>query len=104
MGKPIVVTIPHVLTQIEARRRIAEGFENIRRNKTGSLGMLLSVQDRWDGDRLHFDVGGLGQQVSGQLDVLPNSVEIEVEVPGMLGVIADRLLTALRTQTQKFLE
>jgi hypothetical protein len=104
MAKLIQVSIPHTLGQSEARRRIAEGFGSIQGNKTAGLGSLLSIQDRWEADRLHFDIGGLGQTVRGRLDVLPKSVEIEIEVPALLGMLADRICAVLRTGTQKLLE
>ena len=104
MAKRIKVSIPHELGQSEARHRIATGFGSIQGKKSAGLGSLLSIQDRWEGDRLHFDIGGLGQTVRGRLDVMPKSVEIEIEVPVMLGMIADRISAVLTTGTQKLLE
>jgi hypothetical protein len=104
MGRPITVSVPHKLGKSEARRRIEEGFSSIQRNQSAGLGGLLSVHERWEGDRLYFDAGGLGQKVSGRLDVLTDSVELQIEVPEMLALIADRILATLRTGTQKLLE
>ena len=103
MGRPISVSIPHQLGTNEARRRIQEGFSSIQGNKR-SLGGLFSVQERWEGDRLNFDAGGLGQKLCGRLHVLPDSVQIEIDVPKMLAAIAERILATLKTGTKKLLE
>ena len=104
MGRPISVSIPHTLGQDEARRRIIEGFSSIQRNKTPGLASLISIRERWEGDRMHFDAGGLGQRVSGRLDILPDSVQIQLDVPDVLAMLADRILAALEAGTQKLLE
>ena len=77
MGRSITATIPHKLGKDEARRRIAEGFGSIRQQTAAGFGALLAVRERWEGDCLHFEAGGLGQRMSGRLDVLPDSIEIE---------------------------
>lgn len=102
MGKPITATIPHTLGKDEARRRIAAGFSTAQRNRTG-LGALFSLQEHWEGDRLHFDASGIGQRIFGWLDVLPDRVEIQVNVPDLLAAVAERLLGSLTVRAQKFL-
>ena len=104
MGRPISVTIPHRLGKDEARRRIQEGFSSIQHNMTAGWGAMISVEERWEDDRLHFGAGGLGQKVSGQLDVLAASVQIEIEVPDLLTAVANRILATLKTGTQKLLD
>jgi hypothetical protein len=65
---------------------------------------MVSFQKRWDGDRLHFEGRGLGQQLTGRLDVLPNSVEVEIDLPEMLAAIAGNLMAKVKKQTQLLLE
>jgi putative polyhydroxyalkanoate system protein len=104
MQKTITVNIPHNLGKDEARRRLESGFANMRQQLTGGMGGVLSLQERWEGDRLHFDGGGLGQKLSGRLDVLADSVKIELDLPTMLAMIADRISGALQKEGQKLLE
>jgi hypothetical protein len=101
--RPVSINVPHSLGQAEARRRIEAGFGNARQQMSGGLGEMLNFTDRWEGDRLHFDAGGLGQKIAGRLDVLPDAVRIEVDLPGMLAVIAERLAGTLKQETQKLL-
>jgi hypothetical protein len=104
MGKPITVSIPHALGMIEARRRIAQGFSGIQTNSSLVLGSFLSMEQRWEGDSLHFDAVGLGQKLSGRLDIRPNSVELLIDLPEIIALLADRFVAALKTGTQKLLE
>lgn len=103
MGRPVTVNIPHALGKEEARRRIAEGFASMQRHLSDGLIGVLSFRERWEGDRLHFEGGALGQKTCGRLDVLDDSVQIQVDLPEMLAAIADRIVARLKQETQKFL-
>jgi hypothetical protein len=103
MARPISVTIPHRLGASEARRRIQEGFSEIQRRAMSGWGALLTVDERWEGDRLHFGASGLGQKINGQLDVQAESVQILIQVPELLATVADRILATFKAGTQKLL-
>ena len=103
MPAPITVNLPHQLGKEEARRRIAEGFGKLRTQMTGGLLGLVSFQERWEGDRLHFEGGGLGQKVTGRIDVMADSVQIQLDLPPLLAAIADRITGKLKTEGQKLL-
>jgi len=100
MATPISISIPHQLGRIEARRRIETGFANIVRQLPGSGG---NCTQRWEGDRLTFSVTGLGQTVSGVVDVLDAVVNMEIELPGVLGLIASGVKGRLRKAGQLLL-
>jgi hypothetical protein len=104
MARPVSVSIPHALGKDEARRRIEQGFGRMRQQMAGGMGAMLSFQERWEGDRLHFEGGGLGQKMTGRLDVKPDSVDIELDLPEILAAIADRIAGKLRSEGQKLLE
>jgi hypothetical protein len=104
VSRPVTVNIPHQLSQDEARRRIEQGFGRIRQQMTGGLGGMLAFQDRWEGDRLHFEGGALGQKITGRLEVLPDTVQVQLDLPAMLAAIADRVVKTLQTEGQKLLE
>jgi hypothetical protein len=104
MGRPVTASIPHSLGKDEARRRISDGFANIERQMSGGLLGTISFENRWEGDRLHFKGGGLGQAITGRLDVLADKVQIEIDLPEILAAIADRIKGALTKETQKLLE
>ena len=58
---------------------------------------------KWEGDRLTFSVTGLGQTVSGVVDVRDAEVAMEIELPGVLGLIATGLKGRLHKAGQLLL-
>lgn len=94
MATPLSISIPHQLGRVEARRRIETGFAKILGQLPGSAG---SSHERWDGDRLTFSVSAMGQTISGVVDVLDAAVTMELELPGVLGMIASGLTGRIQT-------
>jgi hypothetical protein len=88
MATPITISIPHQLGRIEARRRIEAGFAKLFHSLPGSGG---ACNERWEGDRLSFGVATMGQTVAGVVTVLDAAVTMEIELPGVLGMIAGGL-------------
>ena len=99
MGHPVSVSLPHQLGRVEARRRIEAGFANISRQLPGAG----SCTQQWDGDRLTFSLVALGQPISGVLDVFDAVVTMEIELPGMLGLIANGIKGRLQNAAQRLL-
>lgn len=93
MATPITVSIPHQLGRAEARRRIESGFAKLMRQIPGSGG---PSSERWDGDQLTFGVAVLGQRVAGVITVLDAAVTMEIELPGVLGMLAAGLKDRLQ--------
>jgi hypothetical protein len=85
MATPITISIPHQLGRAEARRRIESGFTNMIRQVPGA-GSTFS--ERWDDDRLSFSMAVMGQTVQGSIDVRDADVKMDIELPGVLGMIA----------------
>ncbi len=85
---PIKLSIPHQLGRVEARSRLQSGFANLASQVPGSGS---AVSQRWEGDRLLFSVGAMGATVAGFLEVLDTEVKMEIELPGVLGLLAGRL-------------
>ena len=100
MAAPITVRIPHQLGRAEARRRIEADFSEILRLLPGSGGRCT---ERWEGDRLTFRVAALGQVIAGVIDVLDAEVAMEIELPGVLAVLAGGLKDRLQRAGQLLL-
>ena len=100
MATPLTISIPHQLGRAEARRRIEAGFANILQQLPGSGG---TCSQRWDGDRLTFGVTAMGQTVAGVIDVLDAAVTMEIELPGVLGMLANGLKDRLQKAGQLLL-
>jgi hypothetical protein len=62
-----------------------------------------AYSERWDGDRLSFGFAAMGQTVAGVVNVLDAAVTIEIELPGVLGIIASRLKDRMRKAGQLLL-
>jgi hypothetical protein len=101
MSKPVVVNIPHDLGRAEARRRLETGFGRIREQIGGKA---VAFEERWEGERLHFKAGAFGQKVSGRVEVLEESVRIEVDLPWILASIAEKLQGRLKSAGTLLLE
>ena len=100
MATPITVNIPHQLGQAEARSRIEAGFTKV----IGQLPGIGGVSSQsWHGNRLTFSVVAMGQTVAGVLDVGDAIVSMEIELTGVLGLIASRLKGQLQKAGQKLL-
>ena len=99
----MTVNVPHQLGREEARRRVESGFGLLQQQLTGGMGMV-NCQQRWEGDRLHFEASALGQKLTGRLDVTDDALRIEVDLPEILAALADRIAGKLKTAGGKLLE
>ena len=101
MPPPLVVTISHHLGREGAKRRIEEGIGSIRSQVAA---VAVSIEDRWEGDRLELRAVALGQQVAATAEVFDDVVRVEVQLPGVLGMIANAITRRIRVEGTKLLE
>lgn len=101
MTNPLMVSIPHRLGREEALRRLKSGLEGARTN----YGHLFSVKEEsWNGGHLRFQVGALGQVLSGTIDVLDDRVNLELVLPWLLAKLAGAIAPRLRKEGTLMLE
>jgi hypothetical protein len=100
MTTAITVSIPHQLGRAEARRRIESGFGKMINVLPGGNG---PCSERWDGDRLIFSVEALAHSIAGVIDVGDTAVTMEIQLPGVLGLIASGLKNRLQKAGQLLL-
>jgi hypothetical protein len=101
MSQPLVVSIPHRLGREEAARRIKSGLAAARANYS----MLLTIsEESWTGDSLAFSASALGQVAAGTIDVAEDHVRLEVRLPWLLAVFAEKLTPAIRKEGTLMLE
>jgi hypothetical protein len=101
MTKPLIVSIPHDLGKAEAIRRLQHGVGQMK-SQFGEK--IASVESSWVGDRMDFRVGALGQNVSGHLDVTEDAVRVEVQLPWVLAMIAEKAKGFIQKQGTLMLE
>lgn len=101
MSKPLVVVVPHQLGPAEARRRLEGGIGQIR----AALGdKVTSINEAWTGSRLDVTMKALGQGISASLDVQADHVRVEVQLPWMLAMIAEKAKGYIQKQGHLLLE
>lgn len=100
MSKPIIVAIPHELGRAEARRRIAEGVGSL----TSQIGAMGEVTHGWEGDTLRFSLVAIGQTVTGTIAVFEREVRLEVYLPGIFAMVANKIRGRLRDEGARLLE
>lgn len=100
MTDPVVVDIPHKLGREAARARIAGGIHKLTDMFPGGG----KLDQRWEGDTLHFSVSAMGQTVASRLDVLEDRVHAEVDLPPMLALFASKIREKLAEKGTKLLK
>lgn len=101
MSKPLVVVIPHQLGREGARGRLQTGLAGLK-SKFGDK--LTAIDERWSGDHLDVAVRALGQSVSAGLDVGEQEVRLEIHLPWMLALIAEKARNMIQKEGQMLLE
>jgi hypothetical protein len=61
-------------------------------------GVATSIDEEWQGDTLVFRVVALAQTITGRIEVLDDSVEVEVDLPWMLAMLAEKIKGRVRHQ------
>jgi putative polyhydroxyalkanoate system protein len=97
----LTISIPHQLSRAEAKRRIQEQVAQLRQQHGSMLGR---VDERWEGDTLHFSVSPLGQTISGQAFVEDQAVRLEIALPWMLSMLAGSVKQTIEQRGHVLLE
>ena len=98
--KTITVTIPHRLTQDEARTRLQTGIADPKA-KHGNR--IADLQETWTGNQLTFALAAMGQKVTGRVDVQPEAVKLDVDLPWMLAMLAGKFKPQVEQEARKLL-
>ena len=101
MARTITVTVPHRLSQAEAKRRIIDGIADA---KARFAAMSKGVEETWTGDRLDFALSTMGQRITGQAHVEPHHVRMEVDLPLILAMFADKVRPRIEEEGRKLLD
>jgi len=72
------------------------------RSNVGESFMVL--KDDWAGDHLDFQASLLGQSTTGTVDVAEDHVRLEVQLPWVLAMLADKAKALVKRQGQLMLE
>lgn len=100
-NRPVTVTVPHRLGREEARRRLEGAAGKIRSQLTG---IATVTDEQWVGDTLSFRITAMAQAITGRIDVLEEQVVVELELPWMLALLAEKLKGKISSQGKILLE
>jgi putative polyhydroxyalkanoate system protein len=101
MSQPLLVSIPHRLGRLEARRRLDSGIGRLR----SELNALLSGLDyHWEGDTLNFAGSAVWQQITGRIEVLEDVVRVEIDLPWIMQLLRDTIAKQVRGRGVALLE
>jgi len=100
MSQPIGVSLPHRLGKAEALRRLQTSF-NDAQSKGGAF---FTFRNQWSGDHLDFRVSLLGQTTTGTIDVAEDHVRLEVQLPWLLSLLANKAKALVEKQGKLMLE
>lgn len=107
MSKTIDVSIPHRLSRDEARSRLRDGAARLQAQFAGGTGggvPVAQVHQSWHDYHNDFQFTAMGQSIAGRMDVEPDCIRLSVDVPWMLGMIAETIRGHIEQETRKLLE
>jgi putative polyhydroxyalkanoic acid system protein len=103
MARPVTITISHDLGKEGARQRIRDGFDKLKNQMTG--GMMFKFSEDWTSeDTLSFRANGLGQNITGKIDIFPQHVRIEATLPALLATVAEVITGKIEKEGRLLLE
>ena len=100
MAKSIVVTFPHDLSVAEAKKRISEQVEVVKKTYIERVG---KAEMAWVGDIAHLRVSAVGQTTTAEIDVKPAEIRVEVHLPWLLAALANKIEGLLKSNGKEAL-
>ena len=97
MSRSIVMTFPHELGVAEAKRRINDRFELLKREYVDKIGR---AEMTWVGDVAHLRVAALGQTATAEIDIKTSEIRIEVHLPWLLAAMANKVEGLLKANAK----
>lgn len=101
MSKSIVIIVPHNLGAEAAKKRICDRIEMLR---GAYIDKLAYSEMKWTGDRADLRVVAFSQTVTAQIDVFPDQLRIEAQLPWLLGTLANPIQGVLTANAKESLQ
>ena len=101
MNKTITISIPHRLTQEEARTRLANGLTELKQKYAGSV---AGLEENWSGNLLSFRLTAVGQSITGRAEVLAEAVKLDIDLPWLIAAMAEKLRPKIEAEGRRMLE
>ena len=94
------LSIPHELSQEEALKRIKRLLTEAKRDHSDKIDRL---EEKWEGNKGTFSFSAKGYDVSGDLLVQPNSVEIRSQVPFAISLFKGMITSMINQKAKELL-
>jgi hypothetical protein len=101
MNKTLKISLPHHLPRHEAVRRLQDGFAGLRQQFAQNL---AQIEDRWTGDHLDLKATAFGQSITARLDVRDTTVDVEIDLPWLFAVLAEKIKGQVEQAGRRLLE
>ena len=101
MSQPLLVSIPHRLGRLEARRRLDSGISRVRPEFTA---LLSGLDYHWEGDTLSFAASAMWQRITGRIEVLDDIVRVEIDLPWIMQLLRETISRQVRGRGVALLE
>jgi len=101
MSQPLLVSIPHRLGRLEARRRLDSGIGRLRSELTA---LLSGLDYHWEGDTLNFVASAMWQRITGRIEVLDEVVRVEIDLPWIMQLLRETISRQVRGRGVALLE
>jgi len=100
-NKTITITIPHRLTQQEAKSRLQKGLTDLKAQHSASI---AQVAESWNGDQMSFRLTAMGQAITGRVDVQPSAIKLDIDLPWLLAAFAEKFRPRIEQEGRRMLE
>jgi hypothetical protein len=100
-NKTISISIPHRLTQEEARTRLQKGITDLKSQHAASI---AQVSETWNGDQMSFRLTAMGQAITGRVDVQRSAIKLDIDLPWLLAALAEKFRPRIEQEGRKMLE
>jgi Putative polyhydroxyalkanoic acid system protein (PHA_gran_rgn) len=101
MSQPVIVSIPHRLGRLEAKRRLDSGISRIGPELAG---IVSTLDHSWVGDTLNFRAVAMWQTITGRIEALEDAVRIEIDLPWMMRLLGETIAKRVRGRGVALLE
>ena len=101
MSQQLLVSIPHRLGRLEARRRLDSGIGRLRSELTA---LLSGLDYHWEGDTLNFVASAMWQRITGRIEVLDEVVRVEIDLPWIMQLLRETISRQVRGRGVALLE
>ena len=101
MARTLSVSIPHDLTEAEVKTRLVNGVADARQKYPA---YLKNAHETWNGNTMSFTASMMGQTITGRIEVEPKNVNVHVDLPLLLAMLANKIRPQIEAEGRKLLE